>query len=650
MSASFPQRAVHFDFHTMPGVMDVGTQFDGDAFADALRAAHVGFVNVFARCNVGFAYYPTKIGTVHPGLQTDLLGRMVESCHSRDILVSAYFNVGLSHEEAIRHPEWCHVNLKGQIYDLTHDDNPFFRRMCLNTGYADHLKAMIREVMELYPVDGFFLDCMVAYPCHGNTCVQGRLDAGMDPRDDEGQARQFAIRVTERFRRDVGEIIAKSPRKLKLFFNGAIPYREQLGHIEIETLPAGGWGYEELPWQVRYARTLNKPILAMTGRFQKGWGDFGGLLPEHALLHDCLLATSLGASCSIGDHLHPRGYWEPAVQERITRVFTHLEALDPWTIQAKSLADILVLEPSAAKYPQSYFNSEPLKGVRRMLSELHYQFDVSDGAVDFSEYKVIILPDHTELSDDLLSRLQSFLAEGGCIIGSARAGLSGTEFSLSKGKFRSMGDETFNPAYFVATQGFVPGLVRMPTAIYESGIMLEAEADVEILAELHQPYFNMSSWHGQHLNLYIPPDRDAGRPALVRLGRLYQFSFPVFQGYFRHAPIAYRQLVEQCLAQSLAAPLVTTNLPSFAQITLTEQTARRMIHMLAYLPEMRGGKVIAQEPLTVPEGVLDVRLDGLKISHVYRAPDRQTVPFEIKENFLRLTSPQFTGYQLLVIE
>lgn len=75
----FPRRAIHLDFHTMPGIYDVGRDFDGEVFARTLADAHVDYITVFARCNLGFAYYPTRVGVMHPGLKFDLLGGMSQA-------------------------------------------------------------------------------------------------------------------------------------------------------------------------------------------------------------------------------------------------------------------------------------------------------------------------------------------------------------------------------------------------------------------------------------------------------------------------------------------------------------------------------------------------------------------------------------------
>ena len=42
-------RAVHFDFHTMPGIDDFCENFNAEEFAQQMKDANVDYVNVFAR-------------------------------------------------------------------------------------------------------------------------------------------------------------------------------------------------------------------------------------------------------------------------------------------------------------------------------------------------------------------------------------------------------------------------------------------------------------------------------------------------------------------------------------------------------------------------------------------------------------------------
>lgn len=88
------KRAVHIDFHTMPGITDFGANFTAEQIVQILDNAHVDYVNVFARCNIGYSFYPTKIGEIYPGTCGDLFGDTILACHSRGIGVTAYLNGG----------------------------------------------------------------------------------------------------------------------------------------------------------------------------------------------------------------------------------------------------------------------------------------------------------------------------------------------------------------------------------------------------------------------------------------------------------------------------------------------------------------------------------------------------------------------------
>ena len=52
-----------------------------------------------------------------------------------------------------------------------------------------------------------------------------------------------------------------------------------------------------------------------------------------------------------------------------------------------------------------------------------------------------------------------------------------------------------------------------------------------------------------------------------------------------------------------AKPLIKVKgLPSFAQGTVTRQGKKRMVHLLTYLPELRGKKMpVIEEPIAVPD-------------------------------------------------
>jgi hypothetical protein len=648
----FAKRAIHLDFHTMPGVYDVGRDFDAAQFAATLSDAGVDYITVFAKCNLGFAYYPTQVGIVHPGLQApDLLGPMVSACHERGIRIAAYINTGLDHECSVRHRDWLKLNAHGQVYEMERMGH-FFRRMCLNTPYARYTLDMVEEVLDRYPVDGIFLDCFTNDPCYGGECIDGMRALGMDV-TDEAQVMEYGWLVTQRFCGDVEQLVRRKGRDINIYFNG-LPYRNEPTHLELEVLPTGGWGYDYLPWAIRYARTLKRPYFTMTGRFHKSWGDFGGLRPYQSLLYDCYYSIANGGTCSVGDHMHPRGPLDTAVYATIGQAYAETRKLDPWTEGARSEAEIAVVAPMIGHYTRPRSIRDSVSGAARMLVELKQQFDVCDGEGDLSPYRVLILPDDVAMTLALQAKLEAHLARGGRLIASAAAGLDAaqTAYALSDYPATYEGAEPHDPAFFVASPEVAQDLPAMPVTIYSPGVAMRAAEGATVLARLIKPYFNRATWDWRHEDMYMPPEGDTGRPALVVRGPIYHFGFPVFRAYFEHAVVAYRTLLGNCLALALPEPLVRVrNMPSFGQVTVTAQGAQRMVHLLAYVPELRGPThQMIEEPIAVAGVEVELRSDGRKVERVYLAPSGEVLSHERAGDYVRVIVPQVVGYQMVVFE
>ena len=174
-----PKYCLFYDNHTMKAIPDVGENFDVDAFTDRVKRCGVDYLVFHARCNQGLAYYDTKIGTKHPSLAFDLFGKLSNACHQKGIALTAYFNAGISSEEGLQHRDWTTLYFDGRSLReprLT----PHVRTMCYNSGYRDHLIAMVKEVVSNYPVAGLMIDCLLSYPCVCPVCVKDMKEKGID--------------------------------------------------------------------------------------------------------------------------------------------------------------------------------------------------------------------------------------------------------------------------------------------------------------------------------------------------------------------------------------------------------------------------------------------------------------------------------------
>lgn len=658
-----PKWSIFYDFHTQVAQPDVGETFDADAFTGRLKQCGVDFIVFHARCNLGMAYYNTKVGIRHPSLKYDLIGRMSEACQRHGIAMSVYFNVGLSHEEGLLHRDWLKVQPEGHVYGADRM-NHFFRLMCYNTGYADHLLEMIREVVSNYPVAGLFLDCMHRTPCVGVECIREMKERGIDWQDPV-QAAEFArfsqVRMAQRIR---DAALAVRP-DLLLYFNGvSAEDQAQIGtYLEYECLPTGGWGYEVLPVYSRYLRNLGKQVLNMTGRFHRSWGDFGGIRSEAGLEYDCVYGLANGLRPTIGDHYHPRGDLNPAVFDLIGRIYNRLQKLEPWVAEAQPAVDAAVV----ANNPGGL--GTPVIGTTRMLCELKAQFDVVTPATQWRDYRLLILPDAVTLDEPILARVRAHLDRGGALIASHRSGLDAQRqgFVLPEWGVRYAGEDPVvnekwdkappsgfaipEPAYFRAAGAAAAGLPDMPVNCYERGAIVEALPGTEELAHVVSSYFPRH-WDGEHHHLYIAPDRLTTRPLATRNGRVAYISHPLFTAYYRYAPVPVRTLVGNLLGMLLPEPLVrVAGLPSFGRAMVTQQASRRMVWLTAYVPERRGQSIdMIEEPISVRQVTLQLRLDGRSPRRVYLAPTGQELQHTVSGGYIAVTVPELTGYAVVVFE
>lgn len=643
------KRGIHLDFHTMPGIQDFGSEFDGREFAKTLKETNVDYINVFAKCNIGFAYYPTRIGIVYPNLKFDMFGEIVRECHALGIGVSAYFNAGLDHEQARRHREWCVLTQNGQV---SRDDkfNNFFREMCFNSGYGDYLIDLIKEIQEMYPVDGIFLDCMYQPPCYGHECMEIMISRDMDVLDPD-KVREFMESSKYSFAERVKNVVGGE--KL-LYFNG-LSYGGQknfASHFELECLPTGGWGYDLFPTNVKYTRCLGKQVIGMTARFHKSWADFGGIRSKASLEYDCYNAISNAAACSVGDHLHPRGRLEKDVYKLIGDVFGDIKGYEPWTDYAKAVTEIGIVVPktfTVSSDPST--KAKMVQGATRMLSELFYQFDIVDEDMELGKYKVLVLPDEVKLSENLSDKLKQYIAKGGGIISSGYSGLdeNETDFAIKEWGIEYIGPETWNETFFkMKNNEFCNEIPDFPISIYGQGIAVKILENADMLAEVYQPYFNRH-WDGFHGYVYIPPCKGTGRPMLVRSGSIYHFNFNIFTSYFDTAYVIYKQLAGECLKQLLPEPVVTVkNVPSYGRVTVTGKGDMNMVHVLVYCPELRGSFQVIEEPGIANDVELSFKADNVK--KVYVAPEREELDFLVEDGYVKVRLPVVRGYKMIVFE
>jgi hypothetical protein len=76
-----------------------------------------------------------------------------------------------------------------------------------------------------------------------------------------------------------------------------------------------------------------------------------------------------------------------------------------------------------------------------------------------------------------------------------------------------------------------------------------------------------------------------------------------------------------------------------------------MVHILSYLPEIRGSKTqMVEEGVELYDLKIALRNDGISPKKVYLSPERQLLPFKISDGYINVTIPVSKGYSLVVFE
>ena len=661
------QRQVHLDFHTSPFIPDVGVEFDARSFAQAFKRAHVNSVTVFAKCHHGMNYYPTRVGTPHPALKgKDLLGEMIEALHREGIRAPIYTTVAWEEDVAQKHPEWRQMRADGTFaqmgnVNMSQQAQPGGWKFnnFLHPDYQDYMEAHVRELFAGYEVDGIFFDIVFFDPqaCWSEPSLRFRKKHGVLGQDPGTQARFESLAQTA-FSRRFTSLIRGIKKDATIFYNSPNPIftdarvgvrgrTELQTHWELESLPSGFWGYQHFPRLARAFGNWGKPWLGMTGRFQKMWGDFGGLKPIAALEYECFRTQALGGANSVGDQLPPRGQLDAGAYDLIGGVYAQCEAAEPFYAGSTSLAQIGIVAPGHGDL-DSAATDKSLEGAVLICEEAHYDAVVLDDASPLKGLDLLILPDSVVLTEALQKRLAAYVAHGGKILLSGKSGFNATGKNEVPGVvLRRTGSVDLYPSYWRAKAAFSKPLSRSDRVVYLPGENIEADRGISVLVERVLPYFKRTDLtFSSHFQ--TPPQAKADRhPAVVAGKNFVYFADPIFREYRQSGNIAVRDGCVEALHRLIGPAPFGQGLPTTVLSVPRRRGRNLLLTLLHYIPTRKALDIdmieerssFAGESLRVTGPVSQV-LDFETQTPLERNPDG-SFALPLKKGRLLLEIPQF---------
>jgi len=631
-------RQVHLDFHTSPFIPDVGAEFDARAFAATFKRAHVNSVTLFAKCHHGMCYYPTKTGRAHPALgERDLLGEMIEALRREGIRCPVYTPVAWEENVADEHPEWRQMRADGTFARCDNPDpsrprHPGGWRFndWVNPDFQDYLEAHVRELFARYgKIDGIFWDILFydLLAHHSDACLAYRQRHGFKA-DDVETFKRFESHAQARFAARFTKLVHGLSPKSTVFYNTPFDVfvdgtggRQRLPHcthIEIESLPSGFWGYQHFPRLARGAGRWGKPWIGMTGRFQRMWGDFGGIKPQAALEYECFRSQALGGGNSVGDQLPPRGRLDAAAYDLIGAVYAQCAVAEPFYKNSTALTDIGVL---SANHPGKNLveTGKSDEGAIQMCEETHYEVSLLDDRSDLAAHRLLILPDDVVITPRLYKNLKAYHAAGGKLVISHLAGRDAAgDWALDFLPLAFNGLVEKYPTYWRARAAFWPELSASDRVVYAQGVNVRPGRGTKVLVDRVLPYFKRTDLtFSSHFQ--TPPQADPDRfPAVVSGRGFVYFADPIFREYRQTGNQAVRDVWRRVMIDLVGPAPIGDGLPTTVLCAARRRQRDLLVTLLHYVPVRKALETdvceermsFAGEILRLPKPVKAVRLHG----------------------------------------
>jgi hypothetical protein len=655
-------RQVHLDFHTSELVEGIGAKFDKAQFQAALKIGRVNHINVFSKCHMGWFYYPSKVGNVHPNLKFDLLGEQLKACKEIGVFAPVYMTVGWSANDAETKPEWTARKKDGSVWvsnggGIWVGKGPKpggqWKNMCVASSGPYHLQVMaqVKELITLYDVDGLWMDIyhLANEGCYCAPCKARMAKEGVNI-DDEAAVKTSTARAIKDHARQVRELVSKIRPMATCYFNASSRvndrsmFAERIFDMntqqEIEDLPTAWGGYDNLPLEAKFHLQEGSHVIAMSGKFHKAWGEFGGFKSPKALRYEAAAMIAFGVGCNFGDQLHPNGLMDPATYKNIGYGYDYVAQIEDYG-------------PGGLPYARlgiwMVYTENHDRGVSAMLMETHNDYVIAS-AKNLDQLTTIIIPSKACLSEAEAAQINDWVKRGGklIVLGAGAMDKAKTRFILDIGA-DYVGPAAYDRDYTLVTDAMSEDMVASPFLNYRPAMRTKLTSG-EALAHVREPFFSRTyETYMGHDNAPHRPEN--AHPAVIRNGNVIFFAHPLDLDYLAHGMKLQRDLFRNAITLlNDTAAMKVEGLPSGARVNLLHQKDKnRYIAHLLYAPVINRGDVQVLEDFPeIRNAKLTMNLPATVRSAV-TVPSGQTLELQRSGQSVTVMVPAFSMHTAIVL-
>jgi hypothetical protein len=637
---------IHYDLHASAKDTSLGSELTHEHLRQRLMQVRPDWIQCDCKGHAGYTSWPTKIGSPSPGIVKDALRIHREVTRELGIKLGMHYS-GVWDSRAIElHPDWAQVSSTGERSKNS---------TCRMSDYTDKLMIpQMLEIIENYDVDGFWVDgdSWASLPCWCDRCKAeftrrtGLTDIPTEKDHSNWIAwlkfhRDLFVEYVDRYAKAVH---SKKPTCL-VCSNWMYTFRQpDAVTAEIDYLSGDYdhiWGSNRAATEGRVIDSRNMPWDLMAWGFSKT-GDMGAPPPWNMksalhLYQEVSEVMALGGGIMIYNLPQRTGWITGWQQEIIAQVADFCRERKNTCFKSKTIPQAAILHLADHYYSHSdpLFNFgdalHPVEGALHALLETHHSTDILPDAVildRMDDYKLLVVPEQTQLSKQLADRLETFARNGGHVL------LSGSH--LAKESPALAGVE---PITKELTQVFLPiGNAAVPVSGVWQAVrpMKGTQALIYALAE-QDPEKNKTTD-------VIITKRSVGSGSIVAI------HGPVFKDYFLgHYPRLRMFLAE--IFNSFNIPwLVTLTASPRLEMILRQKEEKMLVNLInrGAAEMLYSHRVMVDEVLPVTDVTVKIRRSA-KPESVSIIPDNTKVNWSYADGFITVHLPQVKIHEVLVI-
>jgi hypothetical protein len=654
--------------------------YEADLNVDSLINDLKGFSVNTLIINAGgiMAFYPTKLEDqyTNPFMKDNMLGDVISKCHDSDIRVIVRFDFSRAHESIFdRHPDWFYLSPKGER--IRNDD---MYVISINAPYEQKvLFDIVGEVIDLYPIDGIFINMPGYQTRNAYEGVYHGID--QNPYDKERFMAYSGMNLPlveddkdpvfqkyQEFKKFTVDDLMKRLHAMVKAKNEQIAICTYMGNyvdiIRHESHPSGlpYWPYSASDNVNNVENSYPGHIVSNASIQQISFQSrYNAVEPEESairLYQNIVNGSGLDMSI-MGDF---QGNEDERSYEVFREVYAHHKANEKYYGHYMSPAEIAVVSPG---YWPGGERAQEYRGIQLMLKEAHLQFDLIEDAQlsklgsKMKGYKVIILPEIVSLDSAALTVIKEAVASGTHLIATNKS-LSGHQDAL----LELFGAKAVKPdqdgaGYYLAPEN--------------KSIFKSFDLQSLIMVKFNLGFYDFDQTDETYLPIYTPgrpgpPEKIGGHEPTgyravavknhsaskavlmpINLGRLYYIH-----GYEEHKQILldiinYLEPNINDLLTTNAHPRVEAVLQKYVENTPENFGRKEEDGFILHLVNITGfsGNTFF-EPLKVNDLEFRVRCE-VKPSNVFTMVGSDPVDYRWNDGYLQLKVEELAQYEGVVI-